>query len=77
MTCAYSLISVDPAKTEEALLKIKKIKEVKTVKRVAGPYDIIARIEVGELEHLTKVIFDCLRSIPGVVNTTTLIVMEE
>jgi DNA-binding Lrp family transcriptional regulator len=76
MVNAYSLISVEPGKTAEIFKKIKKIDGVKSTECVAGPYDIVARIEVDSLEKLTKAVFGDIRNIPGVTNTTTLIVVE-
>jgi DNA-binding Lrp family transcriptional regulator len=73
---AYSLISADPGKTAEVFRKVKELAGIKRVEAVAGPYDIVARIEVDSLEKLTKTIFGDIRSIPGVTNTTTLIVVE-
>jgi DNA-binding Lrp family transcriptional regulator len=76
MVSAYSLISVEPGKTAEAFRKVKEIEGVKKVECVAGPYDIVARIEVDALEKLTKAIFSDIRGVSGVTNTTTLIVVE-
>jgi DNA-binding Lrp family transcriptional regulator len=76
MVNAYSLISTEPGKTAEVFRKVKAIDGVKRAECVAGPYDIIARIEVDSLEKLTKAVFGDIRSIPGVTNTTTLIVVE-
>ncbi|MEM2877976.1 MAG: Lrp/AsnC ligand binding domain-containing protein [Candidatus Hadarchaeales archaeon] len=76
MVNAYSLISAEPGKTAEVFRKLKTLPGVKKVEAVAGPYDIVARIEVDSLEALTKSIFGEIRSIPGVTNTTTLIVVE-
>jgi len=76
MVNAYSLISAEPGKTAEVFRKVKAIEGVKRAECVAGPYDIIARIEVDSLEKLTKVVFGDIRGIPGVTNTTTLIVVE-
>ncbi len=76
MVNAYSLISAEPGKTADVFRKLKAIEGVKKAEAVAGPYDIVARIEVDSLEKLTKAIFGDIRSIPGVTNTTTLIVVE-
>lgn len=76
MVRAYSLISVEPGRSTEIFKKVKGIEGVKVAETVAGPYDIIAKIEVDSLEKLTNVVFKGIRSIPGVTNTTTLIVLE-
>jgi DNA-binding Lrp family transcriptional regulator len=76
MVNAYNLISAEPGKTAEVFRRVKALEGVKKAEAVAGPYDIVARIEVDSLEKLTKAIFGDIRSIPGVTNTTTLIVVE-
>ncbi len=76
MVNAYSLISAEPGKTAEVFRRVKALEGVKKAEAVAGPYDIVARIEVDSLEKLTKAIFGDIRSISGVTNTTTLIVVE-
>lgn len=75
MVDAYSLISAEPGKTAEVFRRIKSIEGIKKAETVAGPYDIVAWIEVDSLEKLTKIIFGEIRSTPGVTNTTTLIVV--
>jgi len=76
MVNAYSLVSTEPGKTSEVFAAIKNIEGVKSAEAVAGPYDIVARIEVDSLEKLTKAVFGDIRGISGVTNTTTLIVVE-
>ncbi|MEW6593228.1 MAG: Lrp/AsnC ligand binding domain-containing protein [Candidatus Hadarchaeota archaeon] len=76
MVKAYSLISAEPGKTTEVFKRLKALEGVKSAEAVAGPYDIVARIEVDSLEKLTKAVFGDIRGIPGVTNTTTLIVVE-
>ena len=76
MVSGYSLISTEPGKTTEVFQKIKRVEGVKSAEAVAGPYDIVARIEVDSLEKLTKTVFGDIRGIRGVTNTTTLIVVE-
>ncbi len=76
MVNAYSLISAEPGMTSEVFRKVKSVEGVKMAEAVAGPYDIVARIEVDSLEKLTKAIFGDIRGISGVTNTTTLIVVE-
>ncbi len=76
MVSAYSLISAEPGKTSEVFRKVESVEGVKMAEAVAGPYDIVARIEVDSLEKLTKAIFGDIRGISGVTNTTTLIVVE-
>lgn len=76
MVNAYSLISTEPGMTSEIFKEVRDLEGVKSVEAVAGPYDIVARIEVDSLEKLTGTVFGSIRGIGGVTSTTTLIVVE-
>ena len=75
MVKAYSLISTDPGLTPEIFRKVEELEGVQSVEAVAGPYDIVAQIEVNSLETLTGTVFGKIRGIKGVTSTTTLIVV--
>lgn len=75
MVKAYSLISTEPGATSEISKKVTDIEGVKSVEAVAGPYDIVAMIEVDSLEKLTGAVFGRIRGVDGVTSTTTLIVV--
>ncbi len=76
MVDAYSLISIEPGEVSKIFEKVKDVRGVQSAEAVAGPYDIVARIEVPSLEDLTGTVFNKIREIDGVTNTTTLIVVE-
>lgn len=76
MIKAYNLVSVAPGKASEISNTIGKMDGIKSVEAVAGPYDLIIRIEVDSLEKLTTAVFGEIRSIRGVTSTTTLIVVK-
>ena len=70
------MISTEPGETAEVLQRVKGIKGVKKAECVAGPYDIVARVEVDSPDKLTKVVFGDIRSIAGVTSIVALIVTE-
>ena len=72
LTC-FILINVEAKKENEVYDHLSKIKEVEGIREVFGQYDIIARMEARNLKAMHILIIDRIRSIPGVVNTTTLI----
>lgn len=76
MVSAHCLISVAPGKSAEILRKVKEVDGVRSAEAVAGPYDIVARIEVESIDELSRVVFGGIRVIQGVTNTTTLIGLE-
>ncbi|MEM4246324.1 MAG: Lrp/AsnC ligand binding domain-containing protein [Candidatus Bathyarchaeia archaeon] len=58
--------------TKEKLLKFKGVAEVYGV---FGRWDIIARVEVEDMDQLTNLVTDKIRSIPGIQTSETLLVI--
>ena len=58
--------------TKEKLLKFKGIVEVYGV---FGRWDIVAVIDVGDIEELKQLVTDKIRSMPGVQSSETLLVI--
>jgi len=69
---AYFVATVKRGTEHEVAQRIQKIKEVTEVLVTYGLWDIIARIEAENLEHLDKIITD-IRKIPEIEQTNTLI----
>jgi len=76
MVSAYVLVSTEPGEIAEVLQGIRGIGGVKEAECVTGAYDIVARVEAGSPEKLTRAIFGDIRSMSGVAATTALIVTE-
>ena len=72
LTC-FILINVEAKMENEVYDALSKIKEVEGIREVFGQYDIIARMEARNLKVMRTLIIDKIRSIPGVIATTTLI----
>ena len=73
MVVAIVLIRVKPNHDREVLERVKKLEAVKDAITVYGEYDLVAKIDVENLDDLDTFIFDIVRPISGVVGTTTLI----
>ena len=73
MVIAFVLIMSKTGKEREVLDDVRRLNEVKEASIVFGDYDIIAKIEVGDVERLNELIISKLRKIPNVSMTTTLI----
>jgi len=76
MVSAYVLVSTEPGETAKVFQRVRGIGGVEKAECVTGAYDIVARVEVGSPEKLTRVIFGDIRSMAGVAATTALIVTE-
>ncbi len=73
MVVAYSLIKADSGKDARILAILRRRKEIREVALTYGAFDLIAKIEANSPEELDTFIFDVLRKIPEVKETTTLI----
>lgn len=71
---AYVLINVDVGKEKEVLEEILKRygRNVTEARVTYGDFDLIVRLEAGNMRLLDKIVTG-IRSIPGVLRTTTLI----
>jgi len=57
----------------EALLKIKEVTEIQLL---TGEVDAFVRIWAKDVEHLRQILYDKFTSIPGMVRTNTIIVLD-
>jgi DNA-binding Lrp family transcriptional regulator len=76
MILAYVLINTCPTKEHSVYRALSKVKEIFDLCAVFGDYDLIAKVEVKDLEHLSPLVLDKIRKISGVVDTKTLIVTQ-
>ena len=72
---AYVLIEVEVGKTGEVLAAIQKLEGVKSADSVTGPFDIVAPVEVADLDTLGSVVKQ-IHSVGGVCKTTTCIAVR-
>ena len=52
------------------------MKEVEGIQEVFGQYDIIVKVSASDINNLRTFIFNRIRSVEGVVDSTTLITSE-
>jgi DNA-binding Lrp family transcriptional regulator len=75
LTC-FVLINVEAKSENEVYDELMKCPEVEGIREVFGEYDLIARVEARNLKELRKIVIDKVRSVPGVLATTTLVTAE-
>jgi anthranilate phosphoribosyltransferase len=73
MIGAYVLIIAKSGFEKQVLEKLRKLKEIKDAKIVYGEYDIIAKIEVGDVSDLNDFLIEKVRNLE-IEKTSTLIV---
>ncbi len=76
MISAYILGKVEPNSETQIPVALKKIKGVKSAEITFGQYDFVAHVEAENEIRLKDTIVEKVRILPGIVNTTTLIVSK-
>ena len=75
ITC-FILINVVANKEDEVYNALVNVDQIEGIRETFGQYDLIARIEAKNLRELRALIISKVRSVDGVVATTTLITSE-
>ena len=75
ITC-FILIRIQANKEDEVYDSLSKVKNIEGIREVFGEYDMIARIEAKNLKEMRVIIISKVRSVPGVLATTTLITSD-
>jgi DNA-binding Lrp family transcriptional regulator len=70
---AYVEMNVAPGKIKGILRELRRISNVKEVSAVTGHCDIIASIDAGDMETLSKILLERFQSLEGVTRTETLV----
>lgn len=75
LTC-FILIRVEAKKEDQVYDCLVKVKEIEGIREVFGEFDMICRMEARNLKELRSLVIQKVRSVPGVIATTTLITSE-
>ncbi len=73
---AFVMIDVAGDHTKTAYKTITRIPLVKKVDAVTGPYDLVVQIEADTLESLNELVLSRIRSVDGVIKTSTAIILD-
>jgi len=76
MLTALILINVERGKIHDVAERISQLEEVVEVYSVAGPYDLVVKVQVNEYEAFNEIIPDKLQKIDGIKNTQTLMAFK-
>tara|TARA_B100001094_G_C17528180_1_gene483341 strand:+ start:23 stop:256 length:234 start_codon:yes stop_codon:yes gene_type:complete len=76
MAVGFVLITTEPGKEVSVREKVAEIDCVKGIWVVFGNFDCFVKVEADEESDLTEAIVQGIRSVPGIVETRTLIGAE-
>ena len=71
MANAYILLDTAPGTIRDVADMLREIEEMHIVDVVTGPHDIIAVLETTDVDQLGDLLAERVRTIPGVIRTTT------
>ena len=70
---AYLLIEAEPGRSQNVIRGLGELSAVTGADFVSGPYDIIAKVEVEDVNAIGKLITEEVHPLEGVVRTVTCI----
>ena len=76
MVTAFVLVETGVGTGPKVVGSLKALPEVRMVDRVTGPYDVIATVELVDLQALGTFLNDRVRMLPGVQKTVTCVVVK-
>lgn len=74
---ALVLISTEPGREREVVMMLNAMPEVSEAMVLFGEYDAYCKISVDDFSELSKLILQQIRTLDGVVDTTTLTAANE
>ena len=77
MAIAYVLINADVGKENDVLKELKTLPSVKETYFAFGVYDIVAKVESGDVRELKELVLTKFRGLEYVKSTLTMIGREE
>jgi DNA-binding Lrp family transcriptional regulator len=73
MAIGFALLSISPLKEKEVYQALKQMPEVTEIHPLFGEYDILIKIESGDIDSIGDVVINKIRSKKGIVDSKTLI----
>ena len=69
---ALVLISTEPGQEQQVVADLKEMREVSEAMVLFGEYDVYCKVVVDDFSRLSDLILGSIRTLEGVVETTTL-----
>jgi len=73
---AYVLIEVAVGKAKEVVTALQKVEGVQSVAAVTGPYDVIAVVEMPDVNTIGDLVTRNIHSVSGIARTVTCLTVQ-
>ena len=74
---AYVLVKIQAGESPEVIANIRSLKGIARANLTFGPYDALAVVQAPSIRDIGRLVHFELLSIPGVLETTTCIAIDE
>ena len=73
MATGFALLSISPLHEKNVYETLKTVPEITEIHPLFGEYDILVKIECGDIDAIGDIVIKKIRSLKGIVDTKTLI----
>ena len=73
MATGFALLSISPLHEKEVFEALNKMSEISEVHPLFGDYDILVKIDCGDIDTIGEVVIKKIRSLTGIVDSKTMI----
>ena len=73
MATGFALLSISPLHEKSVYSALKNVPEITEIHPLFGEYDILVKIECGDIDHIGEVVIKKIRALKGIVDSKTLI----
>lgn len=77
MVLAYIMMKMQVGMDEQVITEIKKLEQVEEANATYGSFDLVIKVKFKTIEDLDRFIFEKLRRIKGVNETSSMIVAKQ
>ncbi len=77
MVLAYIMMKMQVGMDDQVISEIKKLEQVQEANATYGSYDLVIKVKFKTIEDLDQFIFDKIRRIKGVNETSSMIVAKQ
>jgi len=76
MVSAYIMMKMQVGLDDQVIAEIKKLEQVKEADATYGSYDLVIKVNFKTIEDLDRFIFDKVRRIKGITESSSMIVAK-
>jgi len=73
MATGFALLSISPLYEKSVYSALKNIPEITEIHPLFGEYDILVKIECGDIDQIGEIVILKIRALKGIVDSKTLI----